>query len=53
MVPVDVSFSLLMCWNEHILRLKVWWKLTCLPSWILDLFGSNQFLSSPWAMSFF
>ena len=35
MVPVDVSFSLLMCCNEHILRLKFWWKLTChLGLWI-------------------
>ena len=34
MVQVDVSFSLLMCQNDHhILRLKVWWKSTCLTSW--------------------
>ena len=31
--PVRVSFSLLMGYNEHILRLKVSWKATCLPSW--------------------
>ena len=36
MAPVGVSFSLLMCYSEHILRLRVYWKLTCLtylPSW--------------------
>ena len=32
MVPVDVSLSLL-CYSEHILKLKVWWKSTCPPSW--------------------
>ena len=32
-VPVGVLFSLLMCYSEHILRLKVQWKSTCLPSW--------------------
>ena len=33
MAPVGVSFSLLMCYSEHILRLKVWQKSTSLPSW--------------------
>ena len=33
MVPVGVSFSLLTCYNEHILSLKVLWKATSLPSW--------------------
>ena len=27
-------FNMLMCYNEHILRLKVQWKSTCPPSWI-------------------
>ena len=48
MVPVGMSFGLLMCYNERILRLKVWWKLD--SSAILDLFGSNQFMSCPWAV---
>lgn len=34
MVPVGVSFSLLICYNQHIMRLKVQWKWTHLPSWI-------------------
>ena len=43
MAPMGVSLSLLMCYNEHILRLmcyskdimrlKVQWKSTCPPSW--------------------
>ena len=33
MVPVGVSFSLLMCFSECILRLTVYWKSTCPPSW--------------------
>ena len=33
MTLVSVSFSLLMCYTEHILRLKVEWKSTYLPSW--------------------
>ena len=33
MVLMDVSFSLLMYYDEHILRLKVYWKFTCQPSW--------------------
>ena len=34
MVQVDVSFSLLVCYNDDSrLRLKVQWKSTCLPSW--------------------
>ena len=32
-VPVDVSFSLLMCYREHILRLKIQWKSPSLLSW--------------------
>ena len=39
--PVDISLSLMMCYNESTLRLKVWWKLTCPPSWAyLVLIGS-------------
>lgn len=30
--PVGMSFSLLMCYNERILRLKVEWKSTGPPS---------------------
>ena len=33
MVPVGVSLSLLMCYIEHILRLKGQWKSARLPSW--------------------
>ena len=33
MAPAGVSFSLLMCYTEHVLRLKVEWKSTYLPSW--------------------
>ena len=33
MAPVGVSFSLVMCYSEPILRLKVQWKSTCPPSW--------------------
>ena len=32
-VPVSVSLSLLMCYSEHILRLKGQWKSARLPSW--------------------
>ena len=28
-----VSFSMLMCYNEHMMRHKVYWKLTFPPSW--------------------
>ena len=48
---VGVSFSMLMYYNEPIMRLKVPWKSNLPP--ILDLVGSNQFLSCPMAMSFF
>ena len=33
MAPVGVSLSVLMCYSERILRLKVSWKSTRLPSW--------------------
>ena len=33
MVLLGVSFSLLMCYNEGILKIKVYSKLTSLPSW--------------------
>ena len=33
MAPVGVSFSLLICYNERILRLTVYWKSTHPPSW--------------------
>ena len=50
MAPVGVSFSLLMCYIEHtesqgLVEVDL--------STILDPFGSNQFMSCPWAMSFF
>ena len=48
MALVGVSFSLLMNYNKHILRLK---KVNS-PA-ILDVFGSNQFMSCPWALSLF
>ena len=51
MALVSVSLSLLMCYIEHILRLKIYWKST--QSTILDPFDSNQFMSFPMAMSFF
>ena len=34
MVTVGVSLSVLMCYSEYILMLKVWWKSTHPPSWI-------------------
>ena len=33
MAPVGGSLSLLMCYSENILKLKVQWNSTCLPSW--------------------
>ena len=33
LAPLGVSFSLLVCYNERILRIKIQSKLTCLPSW--------------------
>ena len=33
LTPVGVSFSILMCYTEHVLRLRVEWKSTYLPSW--------------------
>ena len=33
MAPVGMSFSLLMCYSEHIMKLKVLWKSIHLPSW--------------------
>ena len=43
-----------MCYSEHILRLKVWWKLICPPSWTSVQFNSVQLFShvrlfaTPW-----
>ena len=33
MAPVSVSFNMLMYYSEHIIRLKVYWKLNLLQSW--------------------
>ena len=33
MVPVGVSFRVLMCYSEPVMKLRVYWKLTHLPSW--------------------
>jgi len=33
MAPMGVSLSMLMYYNEHIMRLKVYWKLHLQPSW--------------------
>ena len=33
MALVGVSFSMVMYYNEHIMRLKVYWKSNLLPSW--------------------
>ena len=33
MAMVDVSFSILMCYNKCIMRLKVYWKSNLPPSW--------------------
>lgn len=43
------SFSLLICYDEHLLRLRVEWK----SSTNLAFFGSNQFMFCPRAKSFF
>ena len=51
MALLGVSFSMLIYYNECIMRLKVHWKSE--TSAILDLVGSNQFLSCPMATSFF
>ena len=39
------------CCNEYIMTFKVWWKLIHLPSWTYLVL--HQFLSCPWATSFF
>ena len=31
--PIGVSFNMLEWWNQHIMRLKVYWKLDLSPSW--------------------
>ena len=47
---VGMLLSLLICYNKHILRLKLWWKLTCLTSWThLVLISLHQLLD----LSFF
>ena len=48
MVLVGVSFSMLMYYSERIMRLKI--RLEVKSSAILDLIGSNQFLSYPMAV---
>ena len=48
--PVSVSFSLLVCYKEHTLRLGL---VEVDSSAILDLFGSNQFTLCPQAIPFF
>ena len=45
MALVGVSFSMLIYYNERIMRLKVYWKSK--SSAILDLVGSNQFILYP------
>jgi len=32
MAPVSMSFSMLMCYNEHVMSFKIYWKLNLLPS---------------------
>ena len=49
MVLVGVWFSMLMYYDERIMRFKV--LLEVQSSAILDLVGSNQFLSCPMSMS--
>ena len=51
MVPVGMSFSLLMCYNEQFTKAQGLVEVDL--SAILDLLCSNQFISCPWAMSFF
>ena len=53
MVPVGVSFSLLMCYNELMCYTEAQGLVEVDSSAILDLFGSNQFMFYPRAMSFF
>ena len=43
LASMGVSLSLLICYNQCILRIKVWWKLTT----ILDPFGSNSLCCPP------
>ena len=51
MAPVGVSFSLLMCYNDHISEAKDLVEVS--SSAILDPCGSHQFMSCPCAISFF
>ena len=48
MAPVDVSFSLLICYNDHITEAKGLVEVNS-PA-ILDLVGSKQFMLSPSAV---
>ena len=43
MTSVGVSFSLLTCYSEHLMRLKFHWMLNLLPSWTLLVL--NDFFS--------
>ena len=40
MASVGMSFSLLTCYSEHLMRLKFHWKLNLLPSWTLLVLNS-------------
>ena len=51
MALVGESFSMLMCFNEQIMKLKVYWIVDY--SAILDLVGSNQLMLCPQWLSFF
>ena len=51
MASVGMSFSLLTCYSEHLMRLKLHWKLNLLPSWTLLVL--NSFFSCPSIVSFF
>ena len=51
MAPLGVSFGLLMCYNEHMLRTRGLVEVDL--SAVLDPFDSNQLMLCPWAMSFF
>ena len=46
MTSVDVSFSLLTCYSEHLMRLKLHWKLNLLPSCTLLVLNSFFFFMS-------
>ena len=51
MAPLGVSFGLLMCYNEHMLRTRGLVEVDL--SAVLDPFDSNQFILCPLAGSFF